>query len=294
MAENNRENIRSVDEAEKPAKRKRMKLKVPRRYRLSFVNEGTLNSVWTIGMSRTRMRIYIALIVVALVMLGSFIISFTPLRTLLPGYLRKGERREYIEASERLDSIVEKSTVMEAYITNINDIMTDNIDIDSLKRAPHLLTLSNEDSLVGPTSAEAAYVEQYLARENFNIDARMAAADSPLMVAPVDGAVVAQGSKPSSTIITLPRQSRLPVKAVAQGIVLEAAKTDAGGYNVVVQHPDGFVSRYGRLAECFVKPGQSLEAETRLGVVNATDNRRLDFSLWQGASQVEPTRLIAF
>lgn len=98
------------EESKEEAQRrpKRTPLRAPRLYRLSFFNESTLNRVWTVGMSRRRLVAYIVLVVAGIAMIGAALMAFTPLKVLLPGYLRPAERSEYVAASLRLDSIVER------------------------------------------------------------------------------------------------------------------------------------------------------------------------------------------
>lgn len=86
--------------------RARHRLRTHRRFRLSFINENTFNEVWTIGMSQRKVIASIALIFVALGCMAATLIVFTPLRTLLPGYLKQEERQKNTVNVFRVDSLL--------------------------------------------------------------------------------------------------------------------------------------------------------------------------------------------
>lgn len=278
-----------------PAKRRRP-LKAPRRYRLSFINESTLNRVWTIGMSRARLRAYIIIVVVFIAFVGAAVISFTPLKVLLPGYLKPAERREYVEASRRLDSIVERARVTDAYLSNISDILDDRISTDSLFSVPPPIDIDDNFDKIEASSLEREYVERYLAQSGFDLNASPATDNGSEFSSPVEDAVVSRGKTPAATRIML-SQARNQIQAVAPGTVVDVARNSAGKSTVTIQHQDGYLSRYPDLDETFVKPGDTVADGQRLGIVRASSSRsrtQWDFALWHDGRRLQPLDYIPF
>lgn len=280
------------------AQPKRMKLRIPHRYRLSFFNDGTLNRVWTIGMSRRRMWFYIGVVCLLIALAGACMISFTPLKVLLPGYLRPAERREYIAASEKLDSIVERANQTDAYLNNIENILSDNIPADSLYLVPPPpASLQFDDESLQPSTAEAAYLEQYLAKNSFDLTLTGTGDKDvfPIFSPPVDNAMVKRGSKPSATRILLTGKMN-PVRSIASGTVVDAAHVPGGKTKVVVQHADGYLSVYGGLDEAKVAVGDKVVKGGRIGTVHANgDNTTpLDFALWRNGTLLQPLDFVPF
>lgn len=272
-------------------------LRAPRRYRLSFVNESTLNNIWTLGMSRKRLILYIAGIILAILLLGASFIAFTPLRNLLPGYLQPAERSRYLHDSQRLDSILDRANATGAYLNNIVAIFDDDINVDSiwLLPPPPAIT-SNVDSLIATTSDEEAYVQQYLSTHKFSLDTDITGDDGlPVFQAPVEGAIVSRGSSPAATRIKL-NQPRAQVSAIASGNVV-ATSTDAKGrHSAVVQHNDGYVTTYGSLDKLYLATGSKVSPGTRIGLINEKNPTRdaIQFALWRNGTRLDPLDYIPF
>jgi hypothetical protein len=71
--------------------------------------------------------------------------------------------------------------------------------------------------------------------------------------------------------IDLPRPYGTPVFPARTGRVLTAGWATGYGLVVVIQHPDGFTTRYGHLSRITVKPGAEVEAgKTLIGYVGST------------------------
>lgn len=56
------------------------------------------------------------------------------------------------------------------------------------------------------------------------------------------------------------------------GFVQKVAKTGSYGNCVYIQHPDGYITLYAHMQRVYVKPGQSVNEKTVLGIEGATGN----------------------
>ncbi len=69
------------------------KFKTRKRYRLVFVNDNTLNTVWTMHLTRAKVWGLSALCVAAIAALVVCVVVWSPASYLLPGYMRPEQRR---------------------------------------------------------------------------------------------------------------------------------------------------------------------------------------------------------
>ena len=74
------------------------------KYKLSFINENTLEEVWAIRLSFLSAFLSLAVYAVFLITVTALIIIMTPIRNYLPGYLDVEVRKEIMENALRADS----------------------------------------------------------------------------------------------------------------------------------------------------------------------------------------------
>lgn len=280
------------------SKDKKIKFKTIPRYRLTFVNENKLNQIWSIKFSRTKVIIVSAIIVFSIISLGIMLISFTPLSEFLPGYLRKTERREFIEATERIDSLRNIVAINDMYITNLHDILSGDVDIDSLRNDPTYFVGLDTAALLSPSPEERAFVEQYSRHEGFSIDSTsVVLPEAPVFVTPVRDVVVKQGRTPTSVTFNIDSK-RADVFAIARGSVVDIYETATDGDTktiaVIIQHPDGYLTRYENLSNVHVKPGQSITSGQKIGIYANSATSPFGFSLYRDGIQLNPVSYIPF
>lgn len=272
-----------------------VKFKTPKHFRLSFYNENTLNRVWSVGMTRQRLITYIVVSVAAVFFLGVSLISFTPLRNLLPGYLRSADREEYIIASSKADSLIRTLDATQIYIDNIQAIIEGRVQTDSIRPQARPATLpDNIDSLLNPSPAERRFVDAYSAREgvNFEIPVEMEK-DAPNFIPPVADAIVSPGSGREKLRFDL-ADGKTTVFAIAKGTIVDCFKNPDQLFTVIIQHPDGYLSRYSGLSRIFHDRGGRLEAGARLGIVADKSPHQFTFELFRNGINLDPRRLIHF
>ena len=151
-----------------PKKRKNIynKLRLP--YLLSLKNTEHGNEVFRISI--TRLGFFVASSVLSAVFIvGIFsLVLGTPLRSLLPGYLEENDRLNAVNLRMRLDSIAEESQKRAIYFQNIQAILLDQVQIDSITPLDSVVILPI-DSLPQKTEREILFTEEFEAQEKFNL-----------------------------------------------------------------------------------------------------------------------------
>ena len=88
------------------------------KYKLSFINEGTLEEVWSFRLSKLSAFVTLALFACFLIAVTALIIITTPIRNYLPGYLDVEVRKEIVENALRADSLERMVAIHELYLSN--------------------------------------------------------------------------------------------------------------------------------------------------------------------------------
>lgn len=285
----------------KKQKRRNIRFKTPKRYRLSLFNENSLNRIWTVKMGRKRLILLLTLALLAVFSAGMMLMSLTPLRTFLPGYLTGGERRLLVDVDSRADSLARRLDIYGSYLDNLCLVLTGDIDPDSIKVVSEMQVVadsltSRRDSVVlaGPSAAESEFVRMYSEREGFILDDRQdLLAEAPLFVPPVKDAMVSAGDNPLVPVIEVD-EPVVSVHAVNRGTVVDQYKASDGGYVIIIQHPDGYLSRYSGLSRIFTKSGVSIDADSRIGQYSRDGKLPLRFELRRDGQALRPLEYIPF
>lgn len=197
--------------------------------------------------------------ILLIILCGIFIMA-TPIRTLMPGYLKKGERTEAEAGLLRLDSIREAYQANTEYLSNVLKVLnTERMPNDSIMST----TNTNElppDSLLPASPREIEFITRMKDREQYNVSIVAPLAADQLRIYPVGvGAVVEeQTGNIGKSRVTMPKGS--PICAIADGRVLSVQNpAPEGGYGIVLQHDGGFATRYSHIGIPTIKPGDKVD-----------------------------------
>lgn len=287
----------------KEQKRHNVKFKTPKRYRLSLYNENGLNRVWTVKMGRKSLILLIAVAVLAVFCAGVMLISLTPLRTFLPGYLTGSERSRLLEVDARADSLARQLDIYGSYLANVNAIMTGEVAPDSMLTITGLsvpadstavAAVADSVALSGRGAAESEFVRMYSRRENFVLEDRQPLlAEAPLFVPPVRNAMVSAGDNPAVPQIEV-TEDIAGIYAVNRGTVIDQYAAPDGSYSVIIQHPDGYLSRYSGLNRIYTRVGVAIDADSRIGQYMRASDVPFRFELRRDGQSLRPLDYIPF
>lgn len=273
--------------------RVRHRLRTHRRFRLSFINENTFNEVWTIRMSQRKVVACIILIFVAVGCMAATLIVFTPLRTLLPGYLKQEERQTNTVNLFRIDSMLTTARATSEYLSSLGVILrgdTIAIDSEAAKRVAVMDHTVSPDSLMPASEAEKALVRRVEEQKRYTLDKRTpSSGKSALFHLPVSGGRLTSGPSATNVVIAPPRNSA--VTAPASGSVIDRSYSPQGVWTVVIQHPDGYVTRIGGICEPTVERGKSVTAGETIGLADTIAD--ITVEMWSAGVRIDPLRFMA-
>jgi hypothetical protein len=134
-----------MSKREEHKKRKFLK-KLLNKYRFTILNENKKEenahrfSIRPLSVLMTLFFLF-ALVVIVLYL----IVVYTPVGTLIPGYINKRTKEELISSNIRIDSITYEMAKQERYIANIKAILNGDITLDSIKNSPQHITSDSID-----------------------------------------------------------------------------------------------------------------------------------------------------
>lgn len=273
------------------------------KYRLSVMNENTLEEVWSIKASMFSGGVLFLLFAISLVTITSFLIIATPIRYYLPGYLDAEVREKALRAAIRVDSLQQQLNYQEAYINNLKNVFTGVLDVDSVK-ITDTISVSENDPLLKRTEKEKVFVDRYEDKERYNLSVISPTATGPMegvvFFKPLKGLVVSKFNPSNDRYgIDLKVASQETVLAVLEGTVVFSGYDFTTGYTMQIQHKNGFVSIYKNNTLLLNKVGDKVRTGEAIAVIGdgkAKDNADLvlGFELWYKGNPVNPEDYIAF
>lgn len=271
-------------------------LKGGKKYRITVEDESSLEKRLNFS---ARFTVLILLFIVFIIVAGAvgiFVFASTPLKNHLPGYLKESERTATEEQHLRLDSLARVYEINETYIKGILSALNPKEEAIDTSRQHRRYPLSL-DSLKPASEEEKEFMEFIRERDKYNIVNSSPAVAQSMMFSNLNkGAIVSDQTKDSyQAEIILPYGAN--VGAVAEGKVISVASSPkaSGAYEVIIQHPKGFLSKTSRLSTLFVKPGDRVAAGQIIASgssAHGAKSQYIIFQLWHDGDPLIPARYL--
>lgn len=272
-------------------------LRFPRLWEVSLGDVNSFMVIWSAKFTVRRL-LWIAIpvfLVVALI--GVVLVTSTPLRRLLPGYLDSRSIAGLEMMSRRVDSLQSIVEIQSDYLNNVAAVFKGDITVDStltFTALPDSVATIPVDSLLPASETERRFVREYEQREKHNLSVLTPiAAEGISFFRPVTPAVpqLNGSSSPGVQELELLTSPGAPVSAIFRGTVIEARMEPGSHGVVIVQHPRNFISVYSGLQTLYVKSGEKVNSGSRIGSVGSK-KPLLGLQLWHNGSAVPPTDYI--
>ncbi|MDL2323001.1 M23 family metallopeptidase [Bacteroidales bacterium OttesenSCG-928-A17] len=270
------------------------------KYKLSFLNEKTLEETFSLRISRLHILFAVLIFAVVLITLTSVIIIKSPIRNLLPGYMDVEIRQSLIENALRTDSLEKQMKIQSLYFNNVNAILRGEIEVSEI--LPPDTLPENYVVNLEKTEETAEFVRNYEGEEKYNLSLfsnQTQIPDNITFYRPVRGVISsqfdAQKKHFGTDIAATPKES---VLATLKGTVIYAGFDANAGYVIELQHLNGFVSVYKHNALLLKAQGDEVNAGEAIALVGNTGTystgNHLHFELWFRGKPVNPQDYIVF
>jgi murein DD-endopeptidase MepM/ murein hydrolase activator NlpD len=271
------------------------------KYRLSVMNENTLEEIWKIKASIFSGAMLLLVFAFFLIAITSVIIIATPIRYYLPGYLDSEVREKALRSAIKTDSLEQQLKYQEAYIDNLRDIFAGTRQFDSVKIIDTISVSENDPSLQ-KSDLEREYTKRYEDEERYNLSVLSSTATNPMeglvFFKPVKGAIVNKFNPSDESFgVTVKIPGKETVSATLEGVVMFAGYDLKTGYTIQIQHKNGFISMYKNNTMLLKKMGDKVRTGEAIATVEAdgtTKETLFEFELWYKGSAMNPENYISF
>ena len=280
-------------------KRKSFWVKWRFKYRLSILNENTLEETWHARLSRLSVFAWTALLFLMTFTIFTLLIYYTPLKRYLPGFEDAGVRELVTMEAMRVDSLQTILNQQEEYIDVLRAVMSGELQPDSVTSLDSLTIIQREKLALEKTEQEKAFCAEVEEQEQFNLSQVNIESTTPQYVfyRPVSG-VILETFEPNIGRygVTIMTSANEMVMATLPGRVVVAEFSMEHKWVVILQHEDNYISVYRGMNRLQVKRGDVLRTGEVIGRMGDEDdtNRHMEFELWKKGVPVNPEDLMVY
>jgi murein DD-endopeptidase MepM/ murein hydrolase activator NlpD len=286
--------------AKKIKKNKQTRLR--NKFRFSIFNDTSHEELFVFRANGLMMLLSIILAIIFIIVSVTILISYTPIRELIPGYPSAQTRRAIVQNAIKLDSLERTVKLWDFQLNNIQRIVTgqqplelENIAVksDTSKSAEINTKLSKNDSLLRL---------EVMKQEQFNLGGeknRVNQIEGLHFFPPVKG-IISDGFNlaTSHPYVDIAATENSVVSAVLDGTVIMANWTDETGFTIQIQHSNDLISIYKHNSKLLKRIGDKVNAGTAIALVGNTGSLstgyHLHFELWHKGVAIDPTKYINF
>lgn len=270
------------------------------KYKISIINENTLEEVAKLRLSKLNGLWVIFFASVIIFTISSLIIVFTPLHYYLPGYVNSELRSQIVNNSIRTDSVINAVRVQTQYIDNMKNIMSGNLDIDSIY-ATDTIQPAFIDSIIPISERELDFRKKYEEEEKYNLT-NITTSQSELtglnFFTPMQGVVVNKFSPESKHFgIDVTAMPNSNIISILDGTVIMTNHTAEFGYTIAIQHMNNIISVYRHCGYLLKETGDKVNGGEAIGLTLNNKNNKikhLHFELWHKGKAIDPDKYIVF
>ncbi len=282
-------------------KEKKRRIKLLSKYRLTILNENKQEeNAHRFSISPLSVLTSLFFLFMMAVAVLYLIVVYTPVGSLIPGYINKRTKEELIRNNIRMDSIMHEVTKQDRYIANIKAIMDGEISIDSLQEMPHEIT---SDSIsIKSSEIEKEFIKEWEEREKYNLTSQATNINeiqSLNLFRPTQGEIVRpfdiNAGHYGVDIAEVPGES---IRAIHDGTVVMSDFTANDGYTIVIQHRENMISVYRNCYRLMKGVGDKVGKGEAIGIFSnkkeGKKNSFLHLELWHRGKPLDPNTYIAF
>ena len=154
--------------SKKRQKRKKIKENLFNKRRLIILNEDTFEETFSLKLTLMNVFVVATLGAISIIFVTTFIIAFTPLRELIPGYSSSKLKKDAMELALKSDSLSRALQKNEAYIQSIQKVLTGELEYAKFNKDSILEAADEiiEPVDLSPSKKELELREQVVKEEN--------------------------------------------------------------------------------------------------------------------------------
>ncbi len=285
----------------------KLKNKMSQSFRLTLHKNPNFEEKGTLNFSLLQFYLYFTLGLLALILLVSSLIFFTPIRGFIPGYGDLSHPKKIRELSLALEDMETRLQANELYTTNFMKMLKDSTltaeDVSSEQTIG-----SNITGAIVEKVKEDAEIRQEIAFSDqsnektaltTSSDQQSISLDRIYFLPPLMGPVSASyepDKKHFGIDILAPKNT--PIKASLDGFVIQSDWTMDAGNTIGIQHSNNIVTFYKHNSTLLKKAGDQVKAGEAIAIIGnsgeLTDGPHLHFEIWHKGKTINPADFVEF
>lgn len=265
-----------------------------RKYRLAMLDDTTLREVFHFRVSLVGAIGVITVSLIAFILLLSALIIYTPIRNILPGY-SASLRQQLVDESARVDSLQADLTLQRQYLDVIRQVMTGDIQTDSVQSLDSLQRVEREKILEQQRSeATEAFKSQYelKERDRLLLFDNLSNRAVHQLYRPVRGAITLSANPDEHRYYATVRTAKNEhVLSATRGHIVLIERAEDYTFTIVVQHTP-LMTVYRHITKPLKTQGAQVEAGDAIGVMDGRNE--LELEIWDAGAFVDPEKVIVW
>jgi murein DD-endopeptidase MepM/ murein hydrolase activator NlpD len=287
--------------SQKRIKRQLIKKKLFTKNRLVILNEDSFEEIFSLRLTLMNVFVVATVGAILIITMTTFIIAFTPLRELIPGYASDQLKRDATELALKSDSLNSAVKKNEAYINSIKKVLTGELQVAKFNKdsiyATKVETPNNQESKI--SEADLKLREEVTREDKYNLFEKAQSKVSVVLFPPVKGSITEKFStKSRHYAVDVALAKNTPIKTILNGTVIFADWTPSTGNVIIIRHNNGFISIYKHAASLTKSQGDVVRTGEVIALAGSTGQEstgvHLHFELWKDGYAIDPTQFIEF
>ncbi len=288
----------------KQHKKRKFLKKLLNKYRFTILNENKQEeNAHRFSISPLSVLLSLVVSFMLVVVVLYMIVVYTPVGTLIPGYINKRTKEELINSNIRIDSLIYEVSKQDRYIANIKAIINGDTTFDSIKELPQQII--GDSISVESSELEREFTKEWEERERYNLTSQATNVNEIKtlnLFRPAQGEIIRTfdiiAGHYGVDIAEVPGES---IRAVHDGTVVMSDFTANDGYTIVIQHRENLISVYRNCYRLMKNIGDKVTKGEAIGTFSNRkaegenkDKRFLHIELWHRGKPLDPNTYIAF
>lgn len=288
----------------KQHKKSKFLKKLLNKYRFTILNENKQEeNAHRFSISPLSVLLSLVVSFMLVVVVLYMIVVYTPVGTLIPGYINKRTKEELINSNIRIDSLIYEVSKQDRYIANIKAIINGDTTFDSIKELPQQII--GDSISVESSELEREFTKEWEERERYNLTSQATNVNEIKtlnLFRPAQGEIIRTfdiiAGHYGVDIAEVPGES---IRAVHDGTVVMSDFTANDGYTIVIQHRENLISVYRNCYRLMKNIGDKVTKGEAIGTFSNRkaegenkDKRFLHIELWHRGKPLDPNTYIAF
>ena len=268
------------------------------KYRFVIMADDSFEEKLSIKLSKLNVLLFFVFFVFFCFFLMTLLITYTPLKELVPGKSTSQVKKELIALTIKSDSLKKTLHNRGVYLENINNIIAGK---DLIEPQISDSFIKYENNISFERSKEDSLLRVAVEREDRSsiVVQKNTRNDIVLFYPPIEG-VITDGfdRKKKHFGVDLVAKEKSRVSSVLEGTVIISNWTSETGYVIGIQHRDDYFSLYKHNSVLLKSVGDFVSASDHIAVIGnsgeLSSGPHLHFELWHKGEPVNPENYISF